>query len=653
MGNKQLIGFLLMLALFGMVGTTLLIKEVAASETIYIRPDGSVDPSTAPIQRLGDLYTFTGDINDSILIQRDNIVVDGNGYKLRGAGVGYGFDLWGRISVIVKNTYIMGFQTGIYLHDNCNFDKIIDNTIVDNQVAIAMEGLVGSSDITSNLMANNSGYAINLHDVGSIHITGNNILNNGGGIHSIFGTGDFSGNIIANNYGPAITFQALTMNLTGNTITGNNGGIGGWEGYDLFNSNVRGNIISNNGYGIDVQTPTYSDFDSNIITGNDLGVSFWGMTVYGNTVFNNDIANNGVGFQIDGQGGNVIYYNNFVNNTKQAYDPNVPYEVQVWDNGYPSGGNYWSDYNGTDDYSGPNQDEPGSDGIGDTPYTINAFDVWINKDRYPLMTQYGTTTHVLTISTTSGGTTNPQSGTYFYNAEEVATVTAIPQTDYLLDHWEIDNVNIGSNPTTSVTMDSNHALHAVFRAKPALAITATTGGTTEPPPGTHIYAPGTVVTVTALPQADYIFDHWELDSINIGSDNPTLITMDANHALHAVFRLTPDIAITSVTPYPTNVHRGEPVYINVTVENQYGSPETFDVVVYADKDKSTIGDEIIVGTQTGLRLAPGTTKTLMFTWDTSAISVGTYYVSAHATVTQDREPSNNLLTSKKKIVIRR
>ena len=53
----------------------------------------------------------------------------------------------------------------------------------------------------------------------------------------------------------------------------------------------------------------------------------------------------------------------------------------TWTNGYPSGGNYWSDYNGTDSYRGPYQNVTGSDGIGDTPYAINATDI----DNYPLM----------------------------------------------------------------------------------------------------------------------------------------------------------------------------------------------------------------------------------------------------------------------------
>lgn len=67
-----------------------------------------------------------------------------------------------------------------------------------------------------------------------------------------------------------------------------------------------------------------------------------------------------------------------LNNTNQV---RIFYSMNVWDYGYPSGGNYWSDYNGTDLFSGKSQNETGSDGIGDAPYFIDAD----NTDRYPLM----------------------------------------------------------------------------------------------------------------------------------------------------------------------------------------------------------------------------------------------------------------------------
>ena len=56
----------------------------------------------------------------------------------------------------------------------------------------------------------------------------------------------------------------------------------------------------------------------------------------------------------------------------------------VWDNCYPSGGNFWGDYDGIDLFSGPYQNETGSDGIGDTSYVIDEN----NVDHYPLMKPY-------------------------------------------------------------------------------------------------------------------------------------------------------------------------------------------------------------------------------------------------------------------------
>ncbi len=62
-----------------------------------------------------------------------------------------------------------------------------------------------------------------------------------------------------------------------------------------------------------------------------------------------------------------VYHNIFYNNTVQAQDNGTS---NSWDNGYPSGGNYWSDYSGSDIYHGVDQDQPGGDGFGDIPRFI-------------------------------------------------------------------------------------------------------------------------------------------------------------------------------------------------------------------------------------------------------------------------------------------
>jgi nitrous oxidase accessory protein NosD len=97
------------------------------------------------------------------------------------------------------------------------------------------------------------------------------------------------------------------------------------------------------------------------------------------TVTANAFLLNGVGVHVSPTAYEVrIYHNDFLYNSVQAIED--PYCVGIeWDDGYPSGGNFWSDYTGVDLYSGVNQDGSGSDGIGDSPYTMGVV------DRYPYM----------------------------------------------------------------------------------------------------------------------------------------------------------------------------------------------------------------------------------------------------------------------------
>jgi parallel beta-helix repeat protein len=93
-----------------------------------------------------------------------------------------------------------------------------------------------------------------------------------------------------------------------------------------------------------------------------------------NIVINNTIEGVGVWRSFE----NRIFHNNIINNVIQASDDR---STNLWDSGYPGGGNYWSNYSGIDSYKGPNQDIPGSDGIGDTNYSIDSDSI----DNYPLM----------------------------------------------------------------------------------------------------------------------------------------------------------------------------------------------------------------------------------------------------------------------------
>lgn len=107
--------------------------------------------------------------------------------------------------------------------------------------------------------------------------------------------------------------------------------------------------------------------------------------IRGNNITNNDYGVIGY-YAVN----NLIFNNNFENNrAAQVYGFDY---ANSWNVSYPSGGNYWSNYQDVDAYHGPSQDMPGSDGIWDHPYIINVN----NKDAYPLVKPY--TPRNLTIS---------------------------------------------------------------------------------------------------------------------------------------------------------------------------------------------------------------------------------------------------------------
>jgi parallel beta-helix repeat protein len=146
------------------------------------------------------------------------------------------------------------------------------------------------------------------------------------------------------------------------------------------NNNVTGNIITNNNDGIGVDRSLSNSLSRNFIANNENGI--WLFETRNNIISENDVVNNTWGIRIQDAYNNSIYHNNFINNEYQVY-PLSGYTIStnLWDDGYPSGGNYWSDYFGLDLYGGPHQNETGSDGIGDTPYVIGEND----RDNYPLM----------------------------------------------------------------------------------------------------------------------------------------------------------------------------------------------------------------------------------------------------------------------------
>ena len=120
------------------------------------------------------------------------------------------------------------------------------------------------------------------------------------------------------------------------------------------------------------------------VTGNNINGNIWGglalVNSSGCTVAGNSLkGNGGYGIFLSYSSDNAFYHNNFIANPKQTWL--FGENSNSWDNDYPSGGNYWSNYTGADSKSGAWQNQTGSDGIGETPYVMDSN----NVDNYPLI----------------------------------------------------------------------------------------------------------------------------------------------------------------------------------------------------------------------------------------------------------------------------
>ena len=155
------------------------------------------------------------------------------------------------------------------------------------------------------------------------------------------------------------------------------------SGILLWNSdecNVHGNIVKYNYYGVTIYSSwpesKYNTVRDNLIANNSAAGIFLeghvetGLVYSETTIIENTITNNWAGLYSYLHSDNRICHNSFINNTLQTLLTTG--DTHIWDDGYPSGGNYWSDYTGVD---------ANMDGIGDSFYEIDSN----NIDHYPLM----------------------------------------------------------------------------------------------------------------------------------------------------------------------------------------------------------------------------------------------------------------------------
>lgn len=247
---------------------------------------------------------------------------------------------------------------------NCTIENL---TITNNYNSTNINGIIIS---TYNNTINNltiSGFYDGIHIINDNKIN----INLSNKIHN---------NIITKNKNGIQTFKNSTNNIYNNIITKNNE-YGIYLNYDSNNNKIYNNTIKNNNQGLRLGSIENKIYNNNISDNFEYGIRIKGGRK--NKIFNNSINNNseGIYFCCSAEE-NQIYNNNFIQNNKWNTREYIPSSnnLNIFYHNLPIGGNYWDDYEGLDIFKGSSQNNPGSDGIGDTPYIINDY---YNKDKYP------------------------------------------------------------------------------------------------------------------------------------------------------------------------------------------------------------------------------------------------------------------------------
>ncbi len=179
------------------------------------------------------------------------------------------------------------------------------------------------------------------------------------------GTADFVFQVLASN----VVIENFTLRDTSLSQSGP-----AIRLYNVTNVSVRNVVTQNTYYGLEFRSSNFSETVDCDISGSFFSGIYLYAVSCNNTFVGNTIKNNSYGIYMQfTEQFNKVYRNNFINNTRQIQTLGYP---NYFDNGYPSGGNYWSDHVASDLNYTASQDVTGSDGILDEGY---------GEDRYPLV----------------------------------------------------------------------------------------------------------------------------------------------------------------------------------------------------------------------------------------------------------------------------
>jgi parallel beta-helix repeat protein len=356
MKKAILLAFVLVFLSMSLFGTRL-VTTVSGSSIHHVYPDDSIQDAISSAESGDTIFVHSGTYYENVVVNksvylfgenRENTIIDGIGNSVV---VNVTAD-----DVVLEEFAIRNGDDGVDVYESSNVtiqNNMITNNLFGIRLYLSSHNTVFENNVTANQIC-----GIFLQYSSSNIISGNNFT--------------------ADNYaGIWIQLYSNSNIISGNNIKANN--IYGIRLESSSKSTILENNITNNFYyGISFGYSSDCSIVGNNITNNGYGASF-NYFSNNNSIYENNIANNRYGIHLYMSSNNTVYHNNFTDNTEQVVSYNT---LNVWDAGYPSGGNYWSDYE--DRY--PDAEEIDGSRIWGTPYEIDEN----SHDRYPIVPEFST-----------------------------------------------------------------------------------------------------------------------------------------------------------------------------------------------------------------------------------------------------------------------
>jgi parallel beta-helix repeat protein len=312
-----IIGSLLVSGVFSILLAQANFKPAPLPHT-YIQSDGSINPSSAPISRKGNVYTLTGDLNGTVLdIRRSNAIVDSGGFSIPGFGYDEAILLTGVTNVTVTNFTINGRNVAMHLNAS-SYCTITGNSIIDASYGIWLTDQSNGNAISGNSITS-CYYGVYFDHSRNNVLRNNSIIGDDPSLPSSYGQNfavigdvleDFINDVDASNSVNGKTVY-YWVNMQNTEVPSNAGCI---MLVNCTNITVQNQHLLQNKYGVLLAGTNASTVRGNSIESNAVGIYLFQSsfnTIANNSVFNSRMGDNeGHGIRIQSSYNNVISGNN-------------------------------------------------------------------------------------------------------------------------------------------------------------------------------------------------------------------------------------------------------------------------------------------------------------------------------------------------------